>query len=127
MAATNIREFTLGIDQFVDDAEDVRRKRVKAVSLRVVRDVVLGTRVDTGRMRGNWQTTVQQPATGYDPERKDKEGQATIGEGTSAVMSSSGDEMIWMHNGVPYVFVWEDRDRMVEGAVQAATTYLASL
>lgn len=126
MAATNIREFTLGIDQFVDDAEDLRRKRVKAVSLRVVRDVVLGTRVDTGRMRGNWQTTVQQPATG-EVDRLDQSGAATLSEGTSTVVSSSGDEMIWLHNGVPYVFVWEDRDRMVEGAVQAAKTYLASL
>ena len=102
--SSNIREFELGLDVFakkevpkaVGDFRD-------AVALEAVRGVVLLTPVDTGRLRGNWQTTVGAPAEG-DIEATDKSGGPTIAKGAGAIAGAKSRpfEPIWLHNGVPY-------------------------
>jgi hypothetical protein len=130
MAATNVREFRVGLEQFRNRAKEDRRKIVRAAALHALRDVVLNTRVDTGRARGNWQVGESVPPEGHDPELKDADGGSTIGRGSQVIAEASGDETIWLHNGVPYVGYLEDgpvvQDKMVAGAAEALRMWLQS-
>ena len=134
---TNAKEFRLGIAEFIEEADERRKDLTKVIGLRALSDVVLGTRVDTGRARGNWQVAESTPPQGYDPNLGAPEGRSgkdaptrradPMSAGASAIDAASGDDVIWIHNGVPYIQVLEDWDAMVEGAYEAARTYLRSL
>lgn len=127
---SNIREFRIRVERFADRADGRWRERVRAVALRALQGVVLGTRVDTGRARGNWQVGLGDPPEGFEPDRKDKNGSATIAAGgrviAGAVKGANLNETIWLHNGVPYIKYLEDKDKMVAGNVEALNTWLAS-
>lgn len=130
MALTNVREFTLSLSRRPEEARERHAQRTKAAALYALGSVVLGTRVDTGRARGNWQVTEGEPAIGYDPARFDQAGRLgnmdALSEGQAAVLNTSGRDIIWLHNGVPYIGVLEDMDKMVAGTVEATRTWLAS-
>lgn len=123
MADTNIREFTLGVAREAEMGIERHRDLVLATALRGLRGVVMSTRVDTGRARGNWQVTEGAPAQGYEEERKDPAGGPTIGQGSSVIGGASGKDVIWLHNGVPYINILEDKDKMVAGNVAALQTW----
>ena len=126
MALTNVAAFTLGVRRFVDKQDEKRRKVTKGVAMYAHRNLVFGTRVDTGRARGNWQTEVGDFPDGHDPNRFDPTGAATLAEGSATILSSSGDEFIGIHNGVPYIAVLESWDHTLAGTVEAARTWLRS-
>lgn len=136
MALTNIREFRLAIDAHNKRTHERRRLMTKAVAMRALEGVVLGTRVDTGRARGNWQVTEGAPADGYDPDLGAVGGRTgddaptmrvdPIAEGSAKIEGASGDDTIWLHNGVPYIVFLEERDKMVAGNVEALRTWLMS-
>jgi len=106
--SSNIREFTLGLEAFAkknvpDAVGDFR----DAIALEALRGVVLLTPVDTGRLRGNWQTRIGAPAEG-DVKTKDKAGGRTIAKGATVIARAKKRpfEPIWLHNGLEYaVFV----------------------
>lgn len=124
MALTNIREFVLGIEAEKKNTKKAIQNRTKAAALFGLRNLVLGTRVDTGRARGNWQVGEGDPPQGHFPMRFDPSGQATIAEGSTEILSVDGDKIIWIHNGVPYIEFLEDLDHMLEGTYQALQTWL---
>lgn len=134
MALTNVREFNLNVEKRADEAEEMHAKRTKVVALQALGDVVLGTRVDTGRARGNWQVAESAPPEGHDPTAFDPSGRGVpggsardpIAEGQQAVASASGRDIIWLHNGVPYIGILERLDKMVVGTVERLRTWLRS-
>ena len=123
MADSNIREFTLWVQREAEMGIERHRDLVRATALRALRGVVMSTRVDTGRARGNWQMTEGAPAQGYDEERKDPSGGPTIGVGSIVAAAANGKDVIWLHNGVPYIGILEDMDKMVAGNVAALQTW----
>ena len=82
----------------------------RAVWLDLFSGVINDTRVDLGRMKGNWQTTVGAPAKG-EIDRLDKSGAETIRDMQSKI--GGVNEVTYLTNNVPYVGVWERRDGMV--------------
>lgn len=96
--------------------EDVDR----AFKLELFNQVVLTTRVDTGRLRGNWQVSTGAPAV-TEIERFQKAGGLQAGEVAKIQPFSS----TWLSNNLPYAMVWEQRDGMVGGAVAMAQRALA--
>jgi hypothetical protein len=95
-------------------ADDVRRFSVKAgeSSDRIVRAVTLSlfngiirdTPVDTGRARGNWQTTVGAPASG----EIDRLGaSASISEVEAKTPPGAGQET-YLSNDLPYIVQLEE-------------------
>jgi hypothetical protein len=134
MALTNVREFTVGLDAFVEEADERRRQIAKAVGIRALSGVVLGTRVDTGRARGNWQVQEGAPPEGHDPLAFHPTGgglpggrsKDSVAEGTQVVLQASGDDVIWLHNGVPYIHILEDLDKMVEVTVELLKTWIGT-
>jgi len=91
---------------------------VKKIALEVLSRLVLKTPVDTGRARGNWQVTVNSPATTWE-DTKDKGGGATIGKGTSVIMAEDDLPHFWITNNVPYI------TRLEEGHSDQAPTGMA--
>ena len=107
----------------------------KAVAIRALRGVVMSTRVDTGRARGNWQVGESMPPEGYDQSLAAPGGRSDasidrredpIARGNREIGRASGLDIIWLHNGVPYIGILEDWDKMVAGDVAALRTWLAS-
>lgn len=118
--------FSAALLKFGADAEKKHARLVKAVAMRGLKGVVMGTRVDTGRARGNWQVAEGEPPEGFDLELKDKPGGATMSRGRGKIEEATGRAVIWIHNGVPYVKYLEDWDKMVEGTYQSLITWIRS-
>ncbi|KAA6705316.1 HK97 gp10 family phage protein, partial [Salmonella enterica subsp. enterica serovar Lubbock] len=57
-------KFTLDIQAYVAKAKKNPETVMRAVSLKLFSAIIKSSPVDTGRFRGNWQTTGATPATG---------------------------------------------------------------
>lgn len=83
-------------------------KKIKAKNEKIVRGttialfnaVIMDSPVDTGRLRGEWQTTVGQPANGENG-RDDKSGTAAMAEVVKNTPSAYGIET-HLTNNMPY-------------------------
>lgn len=82
---------------------------IRAVKISLFNGVIRDTRVDTGRMRGNWQTTTGSMANS-EIARLDKSGASAEADVRNTVKPDTVD---FLTNNVPYVEVWEQRDGMV--------------
>lgn len=101
-------------DFAVDISQIVKRTKLRAdqvargIKIELFGSVIMDTRVDTGRMRGNWQTQEGFPIL-TEVDRLDPNGDATMAEMKAAV----GPGVTYMTNNLPYVKRWEDEDAMV--------------
>ncbi len=80
---------------------DHRGQCVRA-GLEILSRVVLSTPVDTGRARGNWQTTLNAPATA-EVERLDPSGASAISDGTGTINGAPQFPLICIANNLPYI------------------------
>lgn len=97
-------------DQIAKRANATLDEFVRNVWIELFTGVIENTRVDTGRMKGNWQTTVGSPAQS-DIDRLDKNGAQTVRDMKSKI--GGVNEVTYLTNNLPYVGVWEQRDGMV--------------
>jgi len=86
-------------------AEEVSR----ATKLSLFSGIIRDTRVDTGRLRGNWQTSTGAPKS-TETLRRDPTGAKAIQEAMQNVTAYGTD---YMTNNLPYAEVWEEKDGMV--------------
>lgn len=93
-------EFSAGIRRYIDGVKVNVDKETRAITLALFRSVIVGTPVDTGRARGNWQTSVGEPSVGT-VERLDPSGGAAIAD----VVSKAGGfgRQTWLTNNLPYI------------------------
>jgi hypothetical protein len=94
--------FALDISKLVKKYNGNVDKAVRTTGFELVRRVVNNTPVETGLLRGNWQATVDVPATGA-IEREDKAGQATIQAAMPAIKQMTG-RVFWLSNNLPYAY-----------------------
>lgn len=73
------------------------------IRLELLTRIVNRTPVDTGRARGNWQVTSGSPATGFDDDKKDDKGGATISDGFQKINNIPENEVVWITNNLPYI------------------------
>jgi hypothetical protein len=87
---------------------------IKAVIISTFNGVIRDTRVDTGRLRGNWQVTENSPASGT-IERADKIDQGKDGGSAQSEVRFKAKPftVMYLTNNLPYAKVWEDRDGMI--------------
>lgn len=78
--------------------------RTRAIITALFSSIITSTPVDTGRARGNWQTSVSTPITGT-TEREDPSGASAIAE----VVSKQGGagKVTFLTNNLPYIQVLE--------------------
>ena len=72
----------------------------RAIALELFGSVIKDTPVDTGRAKGNWQTSMDSPATG-ETDRKG-EGPA-LAEVSQQAASFGAGKVIYLSNGLPYI------------------------
>lgn len=92
-----------------------------AFKLGLFNRVVLNTRVDTGRMRGNWQVSTGAPAGG-ETGRVQSEANTVLDPteaGRIAPFSAT-----FLTNNVPYAYIWEERDGMMGRGIAEARQIL---
>lgn len=83
-------------------------------------DVIKRTRVDEGRLRGNWQISDGQPETGtLDVTSAVTEGQIPTELYSAIQKGSTPDGVTYFVNNLPYAKVYEEKDAMVGAAVAA--------
>lgn len=87
-------------------ARDLPREKVillqKKIALEVLARLVLKTPVDTGRARGNWQVTLEQPARSI-VNKESKTGKESIGEGGARIAQLRDFGVIFITNNLPYI------------------------
>ena len=96
-------------------SDDVRRFSVKTAeahdkiartaALELFSSVIRSTPVDTGRARGNWQTSVGQP-TPNEIDRDDKSGAQALTEVQAKTPEGAGQE-VFLTNNLPYIYSLE--------------------
>lgn len=94
--------FESEVRDFVIKANGLQEKQIRYLCLDLFKNVVQGTPVDTGRARGNWQATINTPATGS-TEDTDKQGGATISAASNAVSQAVGN-VFYITNNLPYIY-----------------------
>lgn len=104
MANYTIREFTGAIDAWCNAAGDALEDVVKMTCEDILKDLVIGSPVDTGRFRGNWQITFNR-APLYAINAYDQTGAKTIQNGNANIAlfaKGTGITSIWFSNMLIY-------------------------
>ncbi len=86
---------------------------IRGVKIATFNGVVRDTRVDTGRLRGNWQVSNATPIN-QEIDRVDASGQQVQSEIATTVKPDTID---YLTNNLPYAAYWEERDGMIAGNV----------
>ena len=99
----------LDIAAFAKKTKGTLDEATRAIQLSLFGGVIRDTRVDTGRLRGNWQTNVGSPKT--NPiDRLDPSGEKAIAEVSN---NNTSGGVVYFTNNLPYAQVWEVRDGMI--------------
>lgn len=97
--ADDVRRFSVKAGDSVD-------KTVQAVTLALFNGIIRDTPVDEGRLRGDWQTTVGNPAGGENG-RMDPSGRAAMAEVEAKTPKGAG-QLTYLTNSMPYAPEIED-------------------
>lgn len=101
--------FSVDVKKFAEKTKSNLGEASRAIKLGLFSGVIRDTRVRTGRLRGNWQTSTGSPIT-TETSRLDPSGSQAISEAEQKVTEFGVD---YMTNNLPYALVWEERDGMV--------------
>jgi hypothetical protein len=102
MAIVNISAWAKKANLTLDEA-------ARGITVKLFSSVIMDTRVDTGRLRANWQSSIGSPIT-RETSTTDKSGAATIGSMQRKVKSGAVNIMT---NNLPYAEYWEQQDGMI--------------
>lgn len=91
--------FADDVKRFALDVRGESDKVVRTATLELFSGIIKSTPVDTGRARGNWQTSVVQPQGGT-LERTGME--AALAEVQATVPEGAG-QLVYLSNNLPYI------------------------
>lgn len=91
---------------------------IRAIKIEIFRRVIMNTRVDTGRAKGNWQITEGSPAKG-EVENFDTSTGGQLSAEKLMEMNTviKGISLSYLTNNLPYIHKLEELDAMVATAV----------
>ncbi len=98
--------FSDDVRRFTAKTTEAHDKIARVATLELFSGVIKATPVDTGRARGNWQTTVGSPAKGR-LEREDKSGSEAIAEVEAKTPEGTG-QVTYLSNNLPYIMELEE-------------------
>lgn len=125
----NIFKFRGSIQKMIDIVGIRKRAVMQKVALDLHTKITLGTPVDTGRARANWDITEGAPSDKIERYEGAKTGEVPLPEPPD-VKGLSGDAPIYIINNLPYIIRLENGhssqapDGMVRLAIQAETAEL---
>lgn len=79
----------------------------QVIALEALRRIVLKTPVDTGRARGNWQPSINQPIESV-VDTTDLSGNQTISNGSATILGLKDFGTIFISNNLPYILKLEN-------------------
>jgi hypothetical protein len=85
----------------------------RGIKLSLFKLVIQDTRHDTGRLKGNWQTSTGAPATGTIERLDNVLGSAAVADAARTV---TPDGIDYLTNNLPYAKKWNDIDGTVDKA-----------
>lgn len=92
-------KFAADLRRFADKTKMEIPELRRAVTLKLISAVVMDTPVLSGRLRGEWQTTLGAPAKGQNG-RVDPDGHLVLAEAEEKVTGQDGS--VWFTNNMPY-------------------------
>lgn len=107
-------KFSIDVAKFARKTNSTMGEAARAIKIALFNGVIRDTRVDTGRLRGNWQTSTGRPIL-TQIERYDQIAiGADGGEAQSQVIATVTPYGVdYMTNNLPYAEIWEERDGMI--------------
>lgn len=93
--------FSADLRRFNRKTKDSLDRTRRIVIIKLFSAVIKDTPVLSGRLRGNWQTTINSPATGVIGVRDEA---AAIAEVQSKVVQSKGSDVVILRNNLPYAY-----------------------
>lgn len=103
-------DFTLDLSSVIDELEeDIQETVVRRFALGVLTRVIRKSPVDTGRFRGNWVVSIDNPQSSTS-ERTDKSGALATGDGNIVLnkFDLRTNTAIYIQNNLPYAQRLED-------------------
>jgi len=94
-------QFALDVKALIAKTTARADETVRAVTLELFSEVIQRTPVDTGRLKGNWQTTVGAPANGV-TDRLDTSGDLAIAEAKGGIGGLG--TITYLSNNLPYAY-----------------------
>lgn len=95
-------EFTLAFDKAIRETEEDVEKVFRGTAFAMFSKIISLTPLDTGRLRGNWQTTLNKPA-----KSEVVDGNPTS-EALSVTKQANIKDAVFMANNLPYAGVIEE-------------------
>ena len=97
------KEFKLQLNKEILDTDEKINIALQKIGVDALKNVVKKSPVDTGRFRGNWQTTISS-TTSNTLKRTDRVGNATINAGTTKIVrfDYKKNKRIFIQNNLPY-------------------------
>lgn len=93
--------FTLDVKAFCEKAKKNPETVMRSVSLKLFSAIIKASPVDTGRFRGNWQTTGVTPATGLIAS-VDPTGNKAVNSAATFITNAPGWDTFTLTNNLPY-------------------------
>lgn len=93
--------FSKDIERWAAKTEQTMDKAVRGIMLQLTRGIVLSTPVATGRARGNWQASINMPASGT-LDKLSPSGGEVITEAAGSISAAVG-ERYFLVNNLPYI------------------------
>lgn len=113
--------------QWANKTEHTLDQVARVIKIKLFTGIIMDTRVDTGRMRGNWQTTTNSPKL-TETSNTDR---LSIGQEGGLAYEQAIDKVTsgvdYLTNNVPYVAFWEQHDGMVAKNVLRMETNLKKI
>lgn len=93
--------FTLDVKAFCEKAKKNPETVMRSVTLKLFSAIIKASPVDTGRFRGNWQTTGVTPATGL-IAGVDPTGNKAVNSAATFITNAPGWDTFTLTNNLPY-------------------------
>jgi len=103
--------FSIDISKFAKKTNSSLDEACRAIKISLFNSIIMDTRVKTGRLRGNWQTSTGSPITDSSLIRRDPSGSETTREVEQKVTGIGTVD--YFTNNLPYAEVWEEKDGMM--------------
>lgn len=98
--------FSAQLQQFAEQTKAKMDAIFQDVVIEIGESIIRLSPVDTGLFKGNWQMTVDTPASGH-IENFDKEGSETIAKLVASASRLEAGQVAWIVNNLPYAIPLE--------------------
>jgi len=114
-----------GLNAFLDKItkENIGKGSIilRKLTLDILSDVVLNTRVDQGTMRNNWQVSRNLKPTNVIDDG-DKTGAAAVSRAGRSLRVINENDTVFIYNNLEYTELWEQKDKMLKNAIRRNIT-----